>query len=189
MTVTFSVLVPVALLSAWIRGTVLSTNGYAAAVAPVAASPVVRAAVQDAITAQVPLFPAAALAGPRQVYRIVNVATALTLILTAAAFAGAVAVAVAPRRARVTLLQLALAGTITALAARIAVSLLDSTLIAKSAPHYQAVAGVIMHALTNGFFTINTWVLLGGLALAVGTLLAGPYRWTTYLRTALRIAR
>jgi hypothetical protein len=53
LAVVFAVLVPVALLSAWIRGTVISTNGYVAAVTPVAASPVVRAAVQDAVTTQV----------------------------------------------------------------------------------------------------------------------------------------
>jgi hypothetical protein len=303
--VAFAVLLPVALLSAWIRGTVMSTNGYVAAVSPVAANPVVRAAVQDAVTTEVdaalnsagnalppvasklagpldsvvarlagdgisrlmaspafqrlwvsantfthsqlisvlngdsrlisathgevvlnlvplindvlhgisgqlsamtgravklppvsgvpsdscaartrvihepssaacgeiPLFPATALVGPRRVYRIVNIATALALFLTAGAFTGAVAAA--PRRARGTLLQMAIGGTITALTARIVVSWLQSSLTAKSSPHYQAVADVLVHALTNGFFTLDMWVLLSGLALTAGTLLAG----------------
>src|SRR5690349_19893531 len=40
----FAVLLPAAITSAWIRGTILSTSGYVAAVTPVAASPAVRAA-------------------------------------------------------------------------------------------------------------------------------------------------
>jgi hypothetical protein len=236
LAVTFCVLLPVAVLSAWIRGTVLSTSGYVAAVSPVAANPAVRTAVQDAVAAQVdealhdvsgqlsratggaitlppisgipaaacsalahvthrpqapecsqiPLFPAAALAGPRQVYRIVNIATALVLVLTVAAFASVIATA--PRRAR-TVLQMAIGGMITALAARIAVSWLDSTLIDKSTARYQAVTGALVHALTSSFFTMSTWVLLGGVALTAGTVLAGPYHWATRLRTTLRLSR
>ena len=44
---------PASVTSAWIRGTILSTSGYVTAVTPVAASPAVRAAVQDAVTSQV----------------------------------------------------------------------------------------------------------------------------------------
>jgi len=49
----FAVLLPAAVTSAWIGGTILSTSGYVAAVTPVAASPAVRAAVGDAVTSQV----------------------------------------------------------------------------------------------------------------------------------------
>lgn len=49
----FAVLLPVAVTSAWIRGTVLSTSGYVAAVTPVAANPAVRDTVQEVITTQV----------------------------------------------------------------------------------------------------------------------------------------
>jgi hypothetical protein len=49
----FAVLLPASVTSAWIRGTILSTSGYVTAVTPVAASPAVRAAVQDAVTSQV----------------------------------------------------------------------------------------------------------------------------------------
>jgi hypothetical protein len=49
----FAILLPASIASAWIRGTILSTSGYVAAVTPVAASPAVRAAVQDAVTSQV----------------------------------------------------------------------------------------------------------------------------------------
>jgi hypothetical protein len=47
------VLLPASITSAWMRGTILSTSGYVAAVTPVAASPAVRAAVQDLVTTQV----------------------------------------------------------------------------------------------------------------------------------------
>jgi hypothetical protein len=53
LAVVFIVLLPASITSAWIRGTILSTSGYVAAVAPLAASPTVRAAVKDAVTAQV----------------------------------------------------------------------------------------------------------------------------------------
>jgi len=49
----FAVLLPASITSAWIRGTILSTSGYVAAVTPVAASPAVRAAVRDAVASQV----------------------------------------------------------------------------------------------------------------------------------------
>src|SRR5512142_339688 len=49
----FVVLLPASITSTWIRGTILSTSGYVAAVTPVAASPAVRAAVRDAVTSQV----------------------------------------------------------------------------------------------------------------------------------------
>jgi hypothetical protein len=46
LAIAFAVLLPAAVTSAWIRGTVLSTTGYVAAVAPVGADPVVRSAVR-----------------------------------------------------------------------------------------------------------------------------------------------
>ena len=49
----FAVLLPASITSAWIRGTILSTSGYVATVTPVAASPAVRAAVQDAVASRV----------------------------------------------------------------------------------------------------------------------------------------
>jgi hypothetical protein len=49
----FAILLPASIASAWIRGTILSTSGYVAAVTPVAASPAVRAAVRDAVASQV----------------------------------------------------------------------------------------------------------------------------------------
>jgi hypothetical protein len=42
----FAILLPASIASAWIRGTILSTSGYVAAVTPVAASPAVRAAIR-----------------------------------------------------------------------------------------------------------------------------------------------
>jgi hypothetical protein len=50
---TFIVLVPVAVASAWIRSTVLSTSGYVAAISNVPASPAARTAIRKAVTAEV----------------------------------------------------------------------------------------------------------------------------------------
>jgi hypothetical protein len=317
---TFVVLLPTAMTGAWIRGTVLSTSGYVAAVTPGAANPVVRAAVQQAVTSQVdaalrhaettlpaaagvlagpvssgladlagngtsrlmaspafqrlwvtanqfahsqlisalngnstlvsatggqvvlnlvplvddvlhavsgrlsalsggaitlppisgapatachalarvthrppsstcgqiPLFPAAALAGPRRVYRVLTAATWLVLILTPLAFASALAAS--PRRRR-TLLQMTIAGTLTLLVTLTALSRLQSSLINRAAPRYQAVTGVIVHALTNSFFALTTWFAAAGFALAAAALLSGPYRWATAVRAAFRIGR
>jgi hypothetical protein len=316
----FTVLLPAAMTSTWIRGTVLSTSGYVAAVTPVAANPVVRAAVQETVTSQIdaalshvgrtlppaagalagplssglahlagngisrfmaspvferlwgtvnrfthsqlisalngnsalvattggqvvldlaplvndvlhsisgrlaalsggaitlpsisaipaaachalarmshrkqssscgqiPLFPASALAGPRLVFRALNVVTALVLVLTPLAFACAL---VTSRGRRRTLLQMAIGGTLTLLAVTIALARLLSTLSTRTAPRYQAVANVVVHALTNNFFTMTTWIVAGGFALTAVTLLSGPYRWSTTVRTALRITR
>ena len=49
---TFIVLAPIAVASAWIRGTVLSTSGYVAAISNIAASPAVRTVIRDAVTAE-----------------------------------------------------------------------------------------------------------------------------------------
>jgi hypothetical protein len=49
----FVILLPASITSLWIRGTILSTSGYVAAVTPVAANPTVRAAVKDAVTSKI----------------------------------------------------------------------------------------------------------------------------------------
>jgi hypothetical protein len=306
LAVAFVVLLPVAMTSVWIRGTVLSTSGYVATVAPVAQSPVVRAAVQEMVTTevdnalkhlpgplrdglaglagdgvstfmasaalqslwvtvnsfahsqlisvldgdstvvattggqvvlnlipvvngvlnsvsgrlsaltggavtlppvktipaavchalagishgpssaacgQIPLFPASTLAGPRLVFRALTYGTALVLVLTPLAFAGALA---ATRRKRRTLLQMTIGGTLALLAVLVGLSMLESSLINHGAPHYQAVTSVVVHALTNGFFTVTTWFVAAGFAVTAVTLLAGPYRWAAIARNALR---
>ena len=296
----FAVLLPASITSAWIRGTILSTSGYVAAVTPVAASPAVRAAVQDAVASQVdavlsyaetslppsarglagllgaglagvarnqvsqlmasqafqrlwaeanrlahdqligvlngdselvtatggevalnllplvndvlhtvsgllaamigravslppvtaipaaachaitgtasssctqiPLFPAAALAGPRHAYRSLVAILSLVLMLTTLAFAGALAAS--PRRRR-TLLQLTTGGTLTVLVVMTAVSWGQASLIDRAAPRYQAVTGVIVHALTAGFVTMTAWCVAGGFAITAIALLSG----------------
>jgi hypothetical protein len=125
--------------------------------------------------AQIPLFPAAALAGPRHVYRILTAATGLVLILTPLAFASALAAAPAARRRRAPL-QMTIGGTLALLAVRTVFSWLQSSLIGHAAPRYRAVTSVIAHALTNPFFTLTTWCVAGGFALAAVALLSGPYR-------------
>jgi len=252
----FVTLLPAAVTGAWLRGTVLSTSGYVAAVTPVATNPVVRAAVREAVTSQsdaalngaakalpsvpaalagpltgglaalsgnsvsqfmaspafrqlwvsantvahgqliallngnstlvqpsggqlvlnlaplpkIPILPATVLAGPRQVYRVLTAATVLVLILAPLAFAGALAAS--PDRRR-TLLQMALGGTLTLMLADFAADRLQSILITRAAPPYQALTGVLVHALTNGFFWLTAWLMAGGCALAGVIVLAG----------------
>jgi len=257
----FVLLLPAAVTGAWLRGTVLSTSGYVAAITPVAANPVVRATVSEAITSQshaalnnaakavpsapsaltaplssglavlagnsasqfmagpafrqlwvtantathrqliavlngnstliktaggavvlnlaplprIPLLPATALAGPRQAYRVLTAATALVLILAPLAFAGALAAS--PRRLR-TLLQMALGATLTLVPADVAADRLQSLLITRAAPTYQALTGVFVHALTSGFFRLTAWLTTASLALACVIVLAGLLRRT-----------
>jgi hypothetical protein len=257
----FVMLLPAAVTGAWLRGTVLSTSGYVAAVTPVATNPVVRATVREAVTSQsdaalnsaakalpsvpaalagpltgglaavtgnnvsqfmaspafrqlwvtantvahsqviallngnstlvqpsgghlvlnlaplpkIPFLPATVLAGPRHVYRVLTAATVLVLILAPLAFAGALAAS--PNRRR-TLLQMALGGTLTLVLADFAADRLQSILITRAAPPYQAMTGVLVHALTNGFFWLAAWLMAGGCALAGVIVLAGLLRRT-----------
>jgi hypothetical protein len=135
---------------------------------------------------QIPLFPAAALAGPRHAYRVLAAVLPLVLILTMLTLAGALAAS--PRRRR-TLLQMTIGGTLTVLTVMAAVSWGKSSLIDRAAPRYQAVTSVIVHALTTGFFTMTIWCVAGGFAITAIVLLTGPYRWTTAIRAAIRIGR
>ena len=43
---------------------------------------------------------------------------------------------------------------------------LQSILITRAAPPYQALTGVLVHALTNGFFWLAAWLMAGGCVLA-----------------------
>jgi hypothetical protein len=135
---------------------------------------------------QIPLFPAAALAGPRHAYRILVAISSLALMLTALALAGALTAS--PRRRR-TLLQIAIGGTLTVLTITAAVSWGQSSLIDRAAPRYQAVTSVIVHALTTGFFTMTTWCVAGGFAITAIALLSGPCRWAIAIRAVIRIGR
>jgi len=315
----FAVLLPVSVTAAWIRGTVLSTDGYVAAVAPIAADPVIHAAVRTAVTGeidavvshaagtlpravsvlagplsgglagiagdstsrfmaspafqrlwvtanrsahsqlvsvlngdsrqvtstdgkvvinlmplvndvlgqvsrllsvmsgrtitlpavsgisaagcqriaglahrqlsadcgQIPLLPASALAGARRGFLVLSTATLLLLILTPLAGAGALLAAPRQRRRRA-LLQMAIGGALTLLVAGIAVSRLQSSLLTRAEPPYQSAVGVIVHALTNGFFTMDMWLLMGGVVVAAVTLASGPYSWAAVIRTRIR---
>jgi hypothetical protein len=80
-------------------------------------------------------------------------------------------------------------GTLTLLAVLVALSMLESSLVSHASPHYQAVTSVVVHALTNSFFTLTTWFVAGGFAVTAVALLGGPYRWAAAARNALKIAR
>lgn len=171
-----------------VSGQLSAMTGGAVSLSPVTTIP---AAACNAITGtassactQIPLFPAAALAGPRPAYRILVAITSLVLMLTPLALAGALAAS--PRRRR-TLLQMTIGGMLTLLAVMTAVSWGRSSLIDRAAPRYQAVTSVIVHALTTGFVTMTTWCVAGGFAITAIALLSGPYRWATAIRAAIRI--
>jgi hypothetical protein len=171
-----------------VSGQLSAMTGGAMSLPPVTT---IRAAACHATTrpatfscTQIPLFPAAALAWPRHVYRILVAITSLVLMLTALVLAGALAAS--PRRRR-TLLQMTIGGTSTLLAVMTAVSWGQSSLIDRAAPRYRAVTSVIAHALTTGFFTMTTWCVAGGFAITAIALLSRPYPWTTAIRAAIRI--
>jgi hypothetical protein len=152
---------------------------------PAAACHAITEAASSACT-QIPLFPAAALAGPRHVYRIFVAMLSLVLMLTTLALAGALAASTHRRR---TLLQMTIGGTLTVLAVMSAASWGRSSLIDRAVPRYQAVTSVIVHALTSGFFTMTIWCVAGGLAITAIALLSGPYRWAAAMRAAIHIGR
>ena len=68
---------------------------------------------------------------------------------------------------------MALGGTLTLALADFAADRLQSILITRAAPPYQAMTGVLVHALTNGFFWLAAWLIAGGCALAGIIVLAG----------------
>jgi len=161
--------------------------GHAVSLPPVSALPAAAChavgAPASSTCTQVPLFPVAALAGPRHVYRILVGVTSLVLVLTVLTIAGALAAS--PRRRR-TLLQLTIGGTLTVVISMAAVSWGQSSLIDRAVPRYQALTSVIVHALTTGLFTTTTWCVAGGLTVTAIALLTGPYRWTTAIQAAIR---
>lgn len=170
-----------------VSGSLSAMTGGAVSLSPVTTIPVsachaITGTASSACT-QVPLFPAAALAGPRHTYRILVAILSLVLMLTTLALAGALAAS--PRRR--TLLQMTIGGTLTVLIVMTAVSWGQSSLIDRAAPRYQAVTSVIVHALTTGFFTMTAWCVAGGFAVTAIGLLSGPCRWATAIRAALRI--
>ena len=79
---------------------------------------------------------------------------------------------------------MAIGGTLTLMLADFAAERLQSILIARAAPPYQALTGVLVHALTNGFFWPAAWLMAGGCALAGVTVLAGLFRRTGAARGA-----
>jgi hypothetical protein len=131
---------------------------------------------------QIPIFPAAALAGPRHIYRVLVATTALVLTLSPLALAGALAAS--PRRRR-TLLQATTGGTLTVLAVMAAVSWGQSSLIDRVPPRHQAVPGVIVHALTASFFTMTAGCVAAGLAITVIALVSGPSCRAAAIRAAI----
>ena len=157
-----------------VSGDLSAMTGGAVSLPPVTTIP---AAACHAITrtassacTQIPLFPAAALAGPRHGYRLLVASLSLVLVLTALALAGALAASPCRRR---TLLQLTIGGTLTVLVVMTAASWGQASLIDRAAPRYQAVTSVIVHALTAGFFTMAAWCVAGGFAITAIALLTG----------------
>jgi hypothetical protein len=135
---------------------------------------------------QIPLFPAAGLAGLRHAYRTLTIATWLVLTLIPLTFASALAASPHRRRG---LLGMAIGGTLALLLALAVVSRLQSNLINRSDPRYQAVTSAVLQALTSSFFTLTIWCMAGGLVLAAVALLSAPYHWATAIRATLRIRR
>jgi hypothetical protein len=129
---------------------------------------------------QIPLFPASSLTSAQRGFRAVNGIVLLLLIITALVFAAALW---ASTRRRRTLLQLAIAGMAGLIVLRRVMYWLQSDLIASAKPQNQAAVSVIAGQVLHGLFNATVWFLIGGLILAVITLLAGPYRWAVAFRS------
>ena len=84
---------------------------------------------------------------------------------------------------------MAVGGTLVLSGFRLMMSWLLARLITLAAPPYQAAVGVITRAVTNGLFTLTTWILVGGLIVAAVTLLSGPYPWAAAIRRTIRDGR
>jgi len=134
---------------------------------------------------QIPLFPASTLANAQHAYRAFNRLVLALLILTPLVFIGALWTS--PRRRR-TLLQLTVGGMLGLIVIRRAMFWLQSDLIGKAKPANHAALTVITGQVLHGLFTVTEWFLIGGLILAVLTLLSGPYRWAVALRSGVRRA-
>lgn len=132
---------------------------------------------------QIPLFPASALTSAQRAYQAFNRLVLALLIVTPLAFVGALWVS--PRRRR-TLLQLTIGGMLGLIVIRRAIIWLQSDLTAQAKPANQAALTVITGQVFLGLFTVTLWFLIGGLILAVLTLLSGPYRWAVASRSRAR---
>jgi hypothetical protein len=126
-----------------------------------------HSATQPASCGQIPLLPAATLAGAQRGFRIINDATLTLLLLTPAA--GTAALLASPRRRR-TLLGLTLAGSATVLAATAALTWAQSSLARQEPAAYQPAVTAILHAVTGSFFSLAWWHVTVGLTLATGLL-------------------
>lgn len=106
--------------------------------------------------------------------------------LTIACYLGAIAIASSRWRA-----VLAVSLTVSVITA-IELILLKAArpeVLSQVAGQYQAAAGVVWDAMTNGFKNVTTNTMLIGVSLTIITMLAGPFSWARRLRAAIGLDR
>jgi hypothetical protein len=178
---TFIASAPIAASSAWIRGTVLSTSGYVAAISNIADSPAVRTVIRDAVTAEASavLPPAGGvLAGPLRTWLVDLAGKETSAFMAGPAFRR---LWIAANRFAHTQLISVLNGNSTLVRAT------GKQVTLNLIPLVSDVLHGILHALTSGFFTLTTWCVAGSLALTTVALLSGPYRWAAAIRRCFRL--
>src|SRR5262245_34628439 len=153
---------------------------------PAAACQKIAAAIRRPLPptcGQIPLFNAVALANAQHAYRAFNHLVLALLIVTPLLFIAALWVS--PRRRR-TLLQLTIGAMLGLTVIRRALFWLQSGLITHAKPANREALNVITGQVFHGLFTVTLWFLIGGLILALLTLLSGPYRWAVATRSWTR---
>jgi hypothetical protein len=125
---------------------------------------------------QINLFQSAQLATAQQLLRLLDVLTVLLPILTAGLILATLWISPDLRR---TLLQLGIGIAVTFIIVKLATGYLNQTVVSATDnnPTAQSVVQSTLQTVLGGFDTITSWLLAGGLVLAIGAFLAGKPEW------------
>jgi hypothetical protein len=125
---------------------------------------------------QIKLFQSAQLATAQQLLRLLDVLTVLLPILTAGLIVATLWVSPDVRR---TLLQLGIGIAVTFIIVKFATGYLNQTVVSATDnnPTAQSVVQSTLQTVLGSFDVITSWLLAGGLVLAIGAFLAGKPEW------------
>jgi len=125
---------------------------------------------------QIKLFESAQLATAQQLLRLLDVLTVLLPILTAGLILATLWISPDVRR---TLLQLGIGIAITMIIVKFASGYLNQTVVSATDnnPAAQSVVQETMQTVLGSLDAITSWLLAGGLVLAIGAFLAGKPQW------------
>ncbi len=179
------------MLTVWTSATFLNTESWLTIVGPIGQNPKViqtvsTYAANEVVTlldvqvpsnlGQIKLFQSAQLATAQQLLRLLDVLTVLLPILTAGLILATLWISPDLRR---TLLQLGIGIAVTFIIVKLATGYLNQTVVSATDnnPTAQSVVQSTLQTVLGSFDTITSWLLAGGLVLAVGAFLAGKPEW------------